>query len=290
MTARTILAGLVGRGIRASASPAIYMREAAAQGLSLRYDLVDFDALAYEDSCLGAQLDKLAARGYAGINITYPFKQAVIELLDEVDETARALGAVNCVAFREGRKIGLNSDWQGFAYLIEMELGGRALGTVTQVGAGGAGSATAYALLAAGTQELRICDTDGERAGALVERLSAQFPAATVRTLAELETALEGADGIVQATPVGMASHPGTPFDPDLLRPEQWLADIIYFPRETELVREALARGLHAVGGSDMVIGQASLPFEYFTGHAADRERMLAAFLAADNAARQEAE
>ena len=290
MTARPdILAGLVGRGIGASASPAIHMREAAAQGIALRYDLIDFDALELEDGALGVQLDSLAAGGYAGVNITHPFKQAVIPLLDEVDATALALGAVNCVVFRGARKIGYNSDWLGFAYLVESELAGHSTETVVQVGAGGAGSATAYALLSSGTRDLRICDSDESRAQALAERLAALFQGARLSSAPAIDAALTGADGVVQATPVGMASHPGVPFEPALLSPGQWLADIIYFPRATELVQAARARGLHAVGGSAMVIGQASLPFECFTGQPANRQRMLADFLAAESHDRTEA-
>lgn len=277
-------AGLIGRGIGASASPAIHMREAEAQGLSLSYELIDFDALGLPDSALGERLDHVAQLGFRGVNITHPFKQAVIDLLDEVEPTASALGAVNCVAFENGRKVGFNSDWQGFRFLLETDLPDASLDCVAQIGAGGAGSATAYALLSCGARELRICDKSAERRTQLLDRLAKAFPQAHLSACDDAAEALDGADGVVQATPVGMASHPGVPFDPQLLSDNQWLADIVYFPRQTELVLAAKERGLAAVGGSAMVIGQAAQPFGRFTGFVPDTARMLDAFLSNDAA------
>lgn len=280
--AAPIRAGLIGRGIQASSSPAIHEREARAAGVALTYHLIDFDQMGLGDDALGAQLETLAGLGFSGVNVTHPFKQAVMPLLDEIEDTAAALGAVNCVAFRNGRSYGFNSDWTGFAFLLEHELGDAAQRCVAQLGAGGAGSATAYALLARGVEELRLCDTAAERAGDLAARLQAQFPAARIIVTGDPAAAITGAEGVVQATPIGMKVHPGVPFDPNLLDPGQWLADIIYFPRETELVLAAKARGVRAVGGSAMVVGQASAPFRQFTGCEPDRERMLREFLAAD--------
>ena len=90
----------------------------------------------------------------------------------------------------------------------------------------------------------------------------------------ETATALAGADGVVQATPVGMASHPGTPFDPALLHAGQWLAEVIYFPRETALLRAARQRGCTTLDGAGMAVFQAVQAFELFTGRPADPARM----------------
>lgn len=273
---RPLLTGLVGRGIQASQSPIIHETEAADLGYSLAYMLVDFDQLGLADEALGPTLDFLVGVGLSGVNVTHPFKQQVIDLLDEVEPTARALGAVNCVRFEDGRKIGFNSDWVGFGWLLDREIPGRSLHAVAQMGAGGAGSATAWALLEKGTKDLRLHDVSGERCAALAERLLAHFPDARVRVCATAQEAVEGVDGIVQSTPVGMADHPGMPFDPELLEPHQWLADVIYFPRESELVLRAREMGLLAVGGEAMVVGQAADPFRRFTGLEPDRDRMMA--------------
>ncbi|MBT0668170.1 shikimate dehydrogenase [Novosphingobium profundi] len=272
---RSLTAGLIGRGILASQSPAIHEAEAFDHGVALAYMLVDFDHLGLDDAALGDTLAFLRGVGLTGVNITHPFKQCVIPLLDEVDATAQALGAVNCVRFEEGRTIGFNSDWVGFCWLLESELPGRSLERVAQTGAGGAGSATAWALLSMGTRELRLHDVSYERSTALAERLRAHFPEARVEVCDHAAEAIAGADGVVQSTPVGMTDHPGMPFAAELLRAGQWLADVIYFPRESELVLAARARGLAAVGGEAMVVGQAADPFRRFTGLEPDRARMM---------------
>lgn len=271
---RTVAVGLIGRGIARSASPQIHEVEAAALGLPLTYRLVDFDVLGLDDEALGPTLDFLSGIGLAGVNITHPFKQMVIALLDEVDQVAAALGAVNCVRFYNGRKIGSNSDWIGFGWLLESELTGAAMDRVAQLGAGGAGSATAYALLNAGVGTLLLVDPMHDKASALADRMGQLFPSARVAAVVEPAQAIAGADGVVQTTPVGMAGHPGLPFDPALLETGQWIADIIYFPRETALVAAARERGLRAVGGEAMVIGQAAEPFRLFTGLVPDKTRM----------------
>jgi shikimate dehydrogenase len=285
-----IRAGLIGRGIGGSASPSIHQGEGSALGLNLRYELFDFDRLGLEDDDLGPFLDRLANEGHAGANVTHPFKQAVIPLLDALDPPAELLGAVNCISFSGGAKRGFNSDMSGFAFLLEYELAEAKMDCVAQVGAGGAGSATAFALLSSGVRQLRLFDTAHSRAHDLEARLGRSFPTAGIVVSDTPEAALNGADGIVQTTPIGMDAHPGTPFDPALVGQNQWLADIIYFPRETELVRAVKARGVRAVGGSTMVVGQASQPFRLFTGHEPDRERMLASFLAADRSCSRKAE
>lgn len=283
-TRQGIRTGLIGRSIGASASPAIHMREAAALGIGLSYELFDFDRLGLTDEMLGGQIDRLAEMGFAGVNITHPFKQAVIPSIDEIEPIAQVLGAVNCVAFEDGRKIGFNSDWIGFSFLMRHGFAGIACECVAQIGAGGAGSATAYALLEAGVRELRLFDTSQDRAEQLADRLAPHFADACISVREGASQAIAGADGVVQASPIGMSAHPGAPFDPSLLEAGQWLADIIYFPRETALVRAAKARGIAAVGGSAMVIGQAAEPFQRFTGRQPDLDRMLADFLVADAA------
>jgi shikimate dehydrogenase len=147
---------------------------------------------------------------------------------------------------------------------------------VAQIGSGGAGSATAFALLHSGTRELRIHDSSSARIEALANRLKSAFPEASIVDCATPAAAIEGANGVVQSTPVGMAQHPGMPFDPDLLASDQWLADVIYFPRETELLKAARKRGIATADGAPMVIGQAAEAFLRFTGVEPDRDRMLA--------------
>ncbi|MWV28187.1 shikimate dehydrogenase [Aurantiacibacter rhizosphaerae] len=269
--------GLLGRGIAASSSPAIHETEAACLDLALTYQLFDFDLLGLADDALSGKLNQLLDGGFSGVNITHPFKQAVIPLLDDIDPTAASLGAVNTVTFRDGRMIGSNTDWIGFQFMLDVALPDEPRDIVAQIGSGGAGSATAFALLASGTRELRIHDASATRIEALEQRLRSAFPEATIIACASAAGAIDGACGVVQSTPVGMAQHPGMPFDPALLDEDQWLADVIYFPRETELLKAARQRGMATADGAPMVVGQAAEAFRQFTGVEPDRDRMLAA-------------
>ena len=281
-SASPIKVGLLGRSITASSSPAIHEAEAARLGIDLTYELFDFDELGLADEDLADMLAQLIARGFSGVNITHPFKQSVIPLLDQVYPIAASLGAVNCVTFRDGRMFGSNTDWIGFQFMLDVALPLERRDVVAQIGSGGAGSATAFALLHSGTRELRIQDTCAARVEELTDRLQVAFPEANIIACATPAAAIDGACGVVQSTPVGMAQHPGMPFDPDLLATGQWLADVIYFPRETELLKAARRRGLATAGGAPMVVGQAAEAFFRFTGVEPDRDQMLAAINAAN--------
>ncbi len=272
--------GLIGRSIQASRSPWLHEQEAKAQGLDLTYELFDFTALDLADGELGTLLRRLAAEGFSGVNITYPFKQAVIPLLDELEDGARSVGAVNTVAMQEGRLIGYNTDKTGFQESLAEGLPEAELDVVLQLGAGGAGAAVANALLSLGTARLEISDVDLSRAQSLAERLCDEYGVGRVvaRNSKEIDTA--SVQGIVNTTPMGMSAHPEPAIDPALIAPHHWVADIVYFPIETELLRLARAKGCRTLDGSGMVIGQAARAFQIFTGLTADRKRMRTSFAA----------
>ena len=266
--------GLIGSGIQASKAPALHEAEAAAQGIRCLYQLLDLDVLRVGAEHLPALLAQAEERGFAGLNITHPCKQAVIPLLHELSPHAQAIGAVNTIHFCGGRRTGYNTDAWGFEESFRHDMQGASVAAVVQVGAGGAGAATAYALLELGTRDLRIFDIDSGRAEALAASLSERFPDREVRARHALAPAVGGVDGIVNATPIGMAKHPGSAVPPDLLRPDLWVADIVYFPRDTELLRAARAAGCRTLDGGGMAVYQAVRAFEIFTGRTADAERM----------------
>jgi shikimate dehydrogenase len=195
---------------------------------------------------------------------------------DSISEAAEALGAVNTLVFRNGAIHGENTDWLGFTWLVEREIGAVTGQRVAQVGAGGAGSATAYALARLGVGELVLQDPAEGRAAELAARLGPLFPSCTFRVADDTAKAIAGSAGVVNATPIGMASLPGVPFAPSLLEPAQWLTDVIYFPLATELLAAARGAGHRTANGISMVVGQAAEAFRLFTGHVPDRERMLA--------------
>jgi shikimate dehydrogenase len=216
----------------------------------------------------------LVEQGFSGFNVTYPFKQAIIPLLDELDESAAAVGAVNTVAVRDGRLIGFNTDMTGFRGSMMDGLPGAALDHVIQLGAGGAGAAVANALLSLGVATLELVDVDAGRADALAADLAARFPAAIVKPCTPDQLDTRHANGIVNATPIGMNGKPGMPLPASAIEPDHWVADIIYFPPETELLRVAKSKRCRVINGVGMVVGQAARAFEIITGHAADAQRM----------------
>ena len=275
------LVGLVGEGVTPSLTPAMHEREGDVQGLRYLYRPIDLLELGLHGDAVGSILRSARTLGFNGLNITHPCKQLVLQHLDEVTPHARRLGAVNTVLIRDGRFIGHNTDFSGFASALASGLPGAALNRVVQLGAGGAGSAVAYALLTAGVRILELVDTDRLRAAARAAELAALFPASTVtaRTTAELPQLMRAADGLVHCTPIGMAAHPGTPLEPDLLETRHWVADIVYRPIDTELVRAARAKGCRVLDGGRMAVGQAADAFRIFTGLEADAERMRSHFL-----------
>jgi shikimate dehydrogenase len=268
------LLGLIGSGIQASKSPAIHESEAAAQGLHCSYELIDLDARELGLEALPKLLGEVERRGFSGVNITYPCKQAVIPLLHELSEEARAIGAVNTVHLRKGRRIGYNTDAWGFAESLRRDLPDVPLDRVVQVGAGGAGAATAYAMLGLGVRELSIFDANSDRAVSLMSNLSGRFPDRDIRATLDLPEALARAQGVVNASPMGMAKHPGSAVPMSLLRRDLWVADIVYFPLETQLLKAARSTGCRTLDGGGMAVAQAARAFEIFTGLRPDAERM----------------
>ena len=262
----------------ASRSPWLHEEEARAQGFELRYELFDFDERRLADSELGPLLHRLTSEGYCGVNVTFPFKQAVIPLLDELAECAEAVGAVNTIAMRDGRLVGYNTDTTGFALSLAEGLPGSSLACVLLLGAGGAGSAVASALLSMGTQELIVADIVLERAEALVERLGHRFGVTRAVARAIDDVAMQSVDGIVNTTPMGMAAHPAPAIAAGQIETRHWVADIVYFPLETELLKIARGKGCRVLNGVGMVVSQAALAFGIMTGRVADRARMQASF------------
>jgi shikimate dehydrogenase len=276
---RSILVGLIGKGIQFSRAPALHEHEGAAQGLTYVYRLIDIEALGLDLEALPELIAAARRFAFTGINVTHPCKQAIIPLLDELSPEARVLGAVNTVVFEPGgHSVGHNTDWSGFAESFERELAGVLRRRVVLLGAGGAGAAVSHALLRLGVGELAIIDTDAARAKRLAADLCGRFGAGRAIASRDPTQGINAADGIVNTTPVGMTSHPGTPIACELLRPDLWVADIVYFPLETELLRAAGALGCRTMGGGGMAVLQAADAFRLFTGREPDAERMIKHF------------
>jgi shikimate dehydrogenase len=258
--------GLIGAGIGDSLSPALHEREAACLGLDYGYRLLDLDELGREPGEVGALVREARAAGLHGLNITHPCKQLVVPELDALAPEAAALQAVNTIVFDGGRMVGHNTDASGFREAFERGLPGARIDHVVLVGAGGAGAAVGHAMLRLGAGRLTVIDVDTDRAAVLADRFGAH--------VGDLD-ALAHADGVIHATPTGMAAYPGTAVPLDALHPGLWVAEVVYLPVETELLVGARERGCRTLSGAAMVALQAAGSMELFCGARPDRDRML---------------
>ncbi len=271
----TVLTGLIGAGIGPSLSPPLHETEARRLGLELSYARFDLDDHDLPATAVGPLLAAARDAGYRGLNITHPCKQVVLDHLDELSTDASELAAVNTVVFDGGRAVGHNTDWSGFARGLRTGLPDAGLGSVVLLGAGGAGAAVAHGLLTAGAGRVHVFDLDAGRAESLAAALAGRFGAGRASAGADLGAAVGAATGLVHATPTGMAAYPGLPLPAGLLRPDLWVAEVVYRPLDTELVRTARALGARVLDGGRMAVFQAAEAFELFTGAEPDPARML---------------
>ena len=263
----------------------MHEQEAAAHGLRCEYRLIDVEDRQTTGASLRELLETAERKGFAGLNVTHPFKLSVVPLLHELSRESRVLGAVNTIVFRHGLRVGHNTDWCAFRESFRETLPDAALNRVVQLGAGGAGAATAYAALEMGAAHVTVIDAAPDRARELASRLAESFPASRIEASDDLSSGLAQATGLIHATPTGMASHPGSAVPASLLRPDVWVADVVYFPIETELLRAARAIGCRTMNGGGMAVYQAAEAFRLFTGRRADVKRMRQFFDQADPAA-----
>ena len=272
--------GLVGRGIQQSRSPMMHEHEGRRLGLGYAYFLIDFDQLGLADAALPRVVNALERLGFAGLNVTHPYKQSVVALMTSLAPEARSIGAVNTIVLSGGERSGHNTDSWGFAESFREGMDGSSLDRVAQFGAGGAGAAVAHALIDLGARDIAIIDSDAARAESLAARMNGAG-GTRVRASTDIAGCLAECRGAINTTPVGMAKYPGVPFPAALLSPEHWVAEVIYFPQETELLRRARKLGCRTLAGTGMAVYQAVRAFELFTGIEPDRTAMAGHFEAA---------
>jgi shikimate dehydrogenase len=304
-TTPKLLLGLIGTNIMKSLSPAMHQAEGKQHALNIFYQLIDLaniknnhlnnnlhnnlhnnlnNALNNNLDTKGSQdanndyLPKLFTSamqmGFAGLNITYPCKQAVLPYIDALSPDAAAIGAVNTVVFKNGKSYGYNTDCSGYRIALQATLGARPVGRVVLVGTGGAGAAVAHAIMALGASHLTLVDTDTAKAQALADKLAAHFGAGAVSTASHAQAALAQADGLVNATPLGMAGIGGMCVPADWILPKHWVSDVVYSPLQTEMLTVAASKGCTTIGGDGMNLWQAVEAFELFTGLKPDALRM----------------
>lgn len=276
---RSTLVGLVGSGIQLSRTPSMHMAEAARLGIKYSYQKLDIDHIPGPSLELSEIIRAAEMCGFIGLNITFPFKKDVIQYLDVLSETAKAVEAVNTVVFMQGKRIGLNTDMWGFAESFRSGMADANRDNVLLVGTGGAGVAVANALVECGVKKLFLYDVNYANACELADRLNKRTGKLNgIEVLRDLKSLPSSLDGIVNATPVGMKKTPGSAFPIELLDEKYWVADIVYFPLETELLRAAREKGCKVLHGSGMAVYQAALAFELFTGVKPDNSSLYETF------------
>jgi shikimate dehydrogenase len=263
---------VIGHPVGHTLSPKMHNAAFAASGLDYVY--VAMDVLP-ED--LPAAVSGLRALGFRGFNVTMPHKEAMLPLLDELDEAARASGAVNTVVVEERGLRGANTDGSGFVEAcLESEVGIEDA-RVLVVGAGGAAAAIAVAVLGEGARELRILNRSRWRAEKLRERLQERYPGAgiSVHDAADPEGAARGADVLVNATYLGMEDEDPLPLAASCLGRDIAVCDAVYRPgRETGFIRLARERGLPTVSGGRMLLYQGVQAQRIWTGKEPDVRAM----------------
>ena len=258
--------GLIGKPLKRRHSQVMHDAAFDAAGIDARYILLELEP----DAVGPAVAEARTSEAWLGLGVTAPYKRVVAGLVDEVEPDAEVIGAVNNVTKdAAGRLIGFNTDAPGFRAGVELAMGRPLAGRVVVVaGAGGAAHAVVHACLTAGAARVTVANRSLSAAAALIDRFAAvgsgQRAALELGTAAA-DAAWDSADLAVNATTVGMVD-PGMTIPIDRLRDDATVFDLVYVPAETPLLAAARARGLRAANGSEMLIAQAAIAFERWTG------------------------
>jgi shikimate dehydrogenase len=280
ITGTTKLLGVMGNPVAHSLSP--LMHNAALASLSLDYCYLPLEI---RPELLPQAVVGLKALGCQGFNVTIPYKEQIVASLDEVDDEALIIGAVNTVVNREGKLVGYNTDGRGFLRSLaeEWDLGLRGEQVVV-LGAGGAARAIVAGLASAGASKITIANRNVERGLLLKADLEQHYPckiAVVDLSEGELDKELAASLLVVQTTPVGMYPHVGdTPIiEPSRLWKDSYVYDIIFNPPETRFLLGAREQGCRTANGLGMLLHQGALSFEYWTGIEAPVKLMRQALL-----------
>ncbi|MBS3957736.1 MAG: shikimate dehydrogenase [Clostridiales bacterium] len=265
ISGRTRLAGIIGMPVEHSASPA--MHNAAYEALGLEWAYVPLPVA--EEAHLARVVSAIRVLPFVGFNVTMPYKDAMLELCDEVALTARLAGAVNAVHCADGRLVGYNTDGRGLIDSLAEDLGFDPAGKrVVVLGAGGAAGAAVVSLVLAKAGQITVVNRTYANAEDLVERITphARDTRIDAAELGETgEESVSAADLIVNATPIGMEPGDPAPVPAKWLRANHVVADMIYAAADTPLVAAARASGAHAVDGLGMLVCQGATAIEIWS-------------------------
>lgn len=267
MTSPDMRLGLIGDNIALSQAPRLHRLAGALCGLTVEYDLLIPAALG---QTFHQVFDTAHRNGLRGINITYPYKEKVTELVHIPDPLVRGIGAVNTVVFGASGPVGFNTDHTGFISAYQAAVGKARPGTVCLIGTGGVGKAVAFGLIALGADVIRCVDLDSSKAEALATALKAASRSTRIEVFTDAVTAAKDADGLINCTPIGMAGHDGTPLPSSAMAGASWAFDAVYTPVNTQFLQDAAVNDLTVISGYELFFGQGFDAWTIFSGRTVD--------------------
>lgn len=268
--APTLRLGLIGDNIRASRSPLLHRIAGEMLGWPTRYDSLIPADLGRDFHAVFAD----CARHYRGINVTYPYKEVAARKVTVEDPLVRGIGAVNTVLFEPDGPKGHNTDYTGFKAAYARVRGDTPPGTVMMVGTGGVGRAVAFGLAGLGAAVLRLVDRERGKAEVLAGELRTAAPGLVVEVHDDAEQASQGANGLINCTPLGMEGYPGTPLPRGAMAGASWAFDAVYTPEHTQFLTEAAAEGLQIISGWELYFYQGVHASRLFTGRSLDENAL----------------
>lgn len=261
--------GLIGMPLKGSKSPDIHQMSFELNGIYGQYDL-------FETEDLASQFNWLMNNGYLGVNVTIPYKEAVIKYLNDLDDSARAMGAVNTIRFEDGKSIGFNTDGSGF--LTSLSLSGHEVKgkSILVIGSGGASRGICYALLQSGVEKIWLTNRTCSKSETLVASFKNISPKWQIEAVTLQQAEQLNPDIVVNTTSVGMTPHiEEMPMNPGIFSVNTLICDIVYKPHETTFLKTAIQHGQTVVYGLDMLICQALLAEKIWFDDAIDLPKTL---------------
>lgn len=261
----SITCGLIGAGLTRSRFGEALGLLGAHHGLEVSFQLIDTGGNSGFD--LVSELERLRDAGWTGVSVTHPFKTAAAEWAAELlSDDIRRIGATNLVLFRPEMRA-LNTDFSGFRAAWTARFGQKPPGHVAMAGAGGVAGALGAALLRLGAESLTIWDLDPSLATTLATRLGPEARAVSAEDATEV---IRAADGLINATPLGMGADERSAFPSGAIAGQDWAFDAVYTPVETPFLREAAKKGLSCLTGFDMFRFMAVDSFAAYSGLPSD--------------------
>ncbi|MDW6005239.1 shikimate dehydrogenase family protein [Vibrio mangrovi] len=262
--------GLVGQRIQKSQSKKLHEYLGEYYNLGATYDYFDIELDGHQ--ALEDKLAELKEQGYRGVNVTFPYKVWAWDLIEQREHTDPTLGALNTVVLNEDQIKGTNTDCTGFARALQTGLEGKSAGKVLLKGTGGVGRAIAFGLARCDAEHIYLYDESADSQTTLLHALTGAGISASIVEKQDIDACARQCDGLVNATPIGHYTMPGSLFPAELLGSQSWAFDAVYTPVMTQFLTDAQAAGLTLITGFELFLYQGIDAFEFFTGVKVDPE------------------